>query len=79
MDYTNQTLLMEYVGSAEIPAKLLIDTDFDKETAELFWENILYIINLLLDQGMIHGGLSAYNILCREDQFYKSTFRKLLA
>jgi RIO kinase 1 len=56
-------ILMDYIGDAQANAPTLHDADLPaKEAPELFKE-VLRNIELMVRHGMIHGDLSAYNIL----------------
>lgn len=59
----NHTILMEYVGDANGPAHTLIDTTLTAAEAPALFDKILDNIELMLAHHMVHGDLSAYNIL----------------
>src|SRR5579885_3392473 len=56
-------VLMEYIGDFEQPAPRLSDVTLEPEEVEGHFAGILRNIELALEQGRIHGDLSAYNIL----------------
>ncbi|MCU0498620.1 MAG: hypothetical protein MUF87_14815 [Anaerolineae bacterium] len=56
-------ILMEYIGDADMPAPLLQDVTLGTEEAPRLFAQALYNVELLLRHGLIHGDLSAYNIL----------------
>jgi len=56
-------ILMAYVGDEFSAAPTLNTVDLERAEAESLFERVLYNIELMLRQGMIHGDLSAYNML----------------
>ncbi|MCB0034306.1 MAG: hypothetical protein KDE51_09815 [Anaerolineales bacterium] len=63
ISHRNHTILMEYVGNAAGPAHTLIDTTLTAEEAPLLFDKAMDNIELMLAHHMVHGDLSAYNIL----------------
>ena len=58
-----KAILMDYLGDETFPAPLLNEVTLElAETAPLF-ERILHNLHLLLAGGLVHGDLSAYNVL----------------
>lgn len=63
MAWTENAILMSYVGNGQMAAPPLVDVQLEPdEAAELFAE-VLRNIELMLSHDVIHGDLSAYNIL----------------
>jgi RIO kinase 1 len=59
----DNTILMAYVGAAGQPAPVLHGVRLpERETAALF-DEVLRNVELMLRMGMVHGDLSAFNIL----------------
>ncbi len=56
-------ILMDYVGDRENPAPPLKTVSLDVDEAKSLFARVLRNVNLMLDQGRIHGDLSSYNIL----------------
>jgi len=56
-------ILMAYVGDRSRPAPVLHGIALDRREAEGLCDEVLRNIELMLAHGMIHGDLSAYNIL----------------
>lgn len=56
-------ILMSYQGTAQMPAPTLIEVSLDRDEAEALLQEVLRSIEIMLQQGFIHGDLSAYNIL----------------
>jgi RIO kinase 1 len=56
-------ILMEFIGQAEGPAPLLKDVDFAPGEAEALLERLLDNVQLWLAYNVVHGDLSAYNVL----------------
>lgn len=60
---TDNAILMEYVGDAQRAAPMLSEVALGPREARELWEVVLRNMHLLLQQGLVHGDLSAYNIL----------------
>jgi len=60
---SENAILMSYYGSAEVAAPLLSEIRLEPDEAEPLFEEALRNIELMLQHGLIHGDLSAYNIL----------------
>jgi RIO kinase 1 len=56
-------ILMTYFGDERRAAPTLSEIRLPKDQAELLFQEVLRNIELLLEHGLIHGDLSAYNIL----------------
>ncbi|MCA9883206.1 MAG: hypothetical protein KC615_02370 [Anaerolineae bacterium] len=56
-------LLMGYVGDGQTAASTLIEIDLEPDEADDLFQEALRNIELMLSMGIIHGDLSAYNIL----------------
>jgi RIO kinase 1 len=56
-------ILMEYIGVAEQRAPALAELRLTKEEAQQAFEAVVRDLEILLECGVIHGDLSAYNIL----------------
>jgi RIO kinase 1 len=56
-------ILMGYQGDAQRPAPTLSEVSLDRAEAECLFNEVLRNIELMLQQGFVHGDLSAYNIL----------------
>lgn len=60
---TDAAILMEYVGDAAGPAPQLQHADLDPEDAQPLFDRVLENVELLLRANVVHGDLSAFNIL----------------
>ncbi len=60
---TEGALLMEFLGDGSQAAPLLNFAEFDRENTEIIFNQILKNIRLWLSLNIVHGDLSAYNIL----------------
>jgi RIO kinase 1 len=60
---SENAILMQYIGDARLAAPTLNEVDLDPEEAKVLFEEVLRNIELLLQRDLIHGDLSAYNIL----------------
>lgn len=56
-------VLMEYIGAEGTPAPTLNSVRIDREEAQPLFDEVMRNVDLMLSLGMIHGDLSAYNIL----------------
>ncbi|MFN8476137.1 MAG: RIO1 family regulatory kinase/ATPase [Anaerolineae bacterium] len=56
-------ILMEYLGEEGIPAPTLHETRLDRDEARDLFERLLHNIDLMLQHGLVHGDLSAFNVL----------------
>ncbi len=60
---TRGAVLMEYLGDLEAPAPRLVATELTRGLAEEMREALLDAVERCLGAGLIHGDLSAYNVL----------------
>jgi RIO kinase 1 len=56
-------ILMEYIGDETTAAPALSEVRLDRDEAVVLFKNVIDNIELMLRHEMIHGDLSAYNIL----------------
>lgn len=61
-------LLMEYVGDGEQPAPTLIEVKLGPEEAKPVFNEVMRNIEVMLQNDLVHGDLSAYNILYWEGE-----------
>lgn len=59
----SNAILMQYLGDADTAAPTLIDVDLDLSEARSLFQRVLHNIEGMLRLGIVHGDLSAYNIL----------------
>jgi RIO kinase 1 len=60
---SENAILMGYIGDAQIAASTLNEVDLKPDEAEPLFQEVLRNIELMLQYNLIHGDLSAYNIL----------------
>ncbi len=65
---SENAILMGYCGDAQIAAPVLNDVGLEHEEVEPLFREVLRNVTLMLQHGLIHGDLSAYNILYWEGQ-----------
>ena len=70
VDFTPNSVLMELIGEGSNLAPRLIDIELTVEEAREAFETVLKHIELFLECGIVHGDLSAYNILWWNNQPY---------
>jgi len=63
-----RAILMPFLGDGEGAAPLLNDVTLDGETARHVLDRLLRNIELMLDQHVVHGDLSPFNILFHEQR-----------
>lgn len=61
-------ILMSYHGSDSMPAPLLSEVSMERNEAEELYQEVIRNVTLLLEHGLVHGDLSAYNILYWEGE-----------
>jgi RIO kinase 1 len=61
-------ILMEYIGDADGAAPMLVHTRLSSEATARAFEAVINDVRTLLDCELIHGDLSAYNILYHQDR-----------
>jgi RIO kinase 1 len=59
----DNAILMEYIGDEQTAAPALNEITLEKSEARFLFEKVLHNIELMLQHNIIHGDLSAYNIL----------------
>lgn len=59
----NMALIMDYIGDAAMAAPTLQEVNLDGTEARYLFERTVHNIELMLANGIVHGDLSAYNIL----------------
>ncbi len=74
----HNTILMEFAGSEMQAAPSLHETTLPPGSAADLFERILQNIRLMLANGVIHGDLSAYNILYWEGKPYLIDFPQVV-
>jgi len=60
---SENAVLMSYHGDAQIAAPTLNTVSLERDEAERLFREVMRNVELMLQQGLIHGDLSAYNIL----------------
>lgn len=60
---SENAVLMEFIGDAFVAAPALNEIDLGKSEADSLFREVMRNIELMLQQELIHGDLSAYNIL----------------
>ena len=65
---SENAILMDFVGNDQIAAPTLNEITLDARLAETLFREVLHNIELMLEHQLIHGDLSAYNILFWDDK-----------
>lgn len=66
VDHAPAAVLMEFVGDEQGAAPMLAQCRLEKAAAERTWALLLRDVEILLSCGLVHGDLSAYNVLVHE-------------
>lgn len=59
----NNAILMRYIGDEDIAAPALQDVYLNQVEARRIYKRALYNVEIMLDHKLIHGDLSAFNVL----------------
>lgn len=65
--HAGNTILMAYIGDEDLPAPPLSDVTLKAAEAQTFFDLAMENVALMLDNHVVHGDLSAYNILMWQD------------
>ncbi|MDE3090372.1 MAG: hypothetical protein KGJ80_13405 [Chloroflexota bacterium] len=57
------TILMEYLGDADMPAPTLNTVDLPRDEARMLFDRVIHNAELMLRQSCVHADLSAFNLL----------------
>jgi RIO kinase 1 len=59
----NSTILMEYLGEVDTPARTLHSVSLPREAVPPLFDQLMHNVALMLQHGLVHGDLSAFNVL----------------
>jgi RIO kinase 1 len=76
--HQGNTILMEYIGDEYGPAPTLSEVRLPQAEAEPLFLQVMDNVALMLDNHLIHGDLSAYNILYWEGDIYLIDFPQMV-
>jgi RIO kinase 1 len=65
-DWSGNAILMEYVGDGPAPAPQLADVTLPRDEAPRLFARVLRSVEICLACDVVHGDLSAFNILYRD-------------
>ncbi|MEM7029985.1 MAG: RIO1 family regulatory kinase/ATPase [Chloroflexota bacterium] len=74
----SNAILMDYIGDEYEAAKTLNHIRLDEDEAQALFKEVQRNIELMLDHGLIHGDLSAYNILYWEGEITLIDFPQIV-
>lgn len=63
LDRAPDAVLMEFLGTDEGPAPPLAQVRLTPEEASVAWDRLIDDVEIMLRCGLVHGDLSAYNVL----------------
>ena len=61
--HRGNTVLMEFIGDRQLTAPTLSEVNIEKDEARPLFNRVMKNVGLMLENNLIHGDLSAYNIL----------------
>lgn len=76
--HQGNTILMAYIGDEYGPAPTLSEVRLPQDEAEQLFQRVMDNVALMLDNHLIHGDLSAYNILYWEGDIYLIDFPQMV-
>src|SRR5258708_4753670 len=79
VSHGNNTILMEYLGEAELPAPALQAVRLEPREARPLFERLMRNVELMLANRRIHGDLSAFNVLYWEGDIRLIDFPQAVA
>lgn len=71
-------LLMEYLGDEDMPARTLSEVRISKEEVQPLFNEVMRNMDIMLQHGIVHGDLSAYNIMYWEGKIYIIDFPQVV-
>ena len=60
---SENAILMSYIGDDQLPAPILQSVSLARDEAEALFAEVLRNVELMLNHNLVHGDLSAFNIL----------------
>lgn len=76
--HQGNTILMAYIGDAYGPAPTLSEVRLPQDEAEPLFQRVMDNVALMLDNHLVHGDLSAYNILYWEGELFLIDFPQMV-
>ncbi|MGJ3238572.1 MAG: RIO1 family regulatory kinase/ATPase [Anaerolineae bacterium] len=75
---SENAILMRYIGDEHAPAPTLNEVQIPQDEVEPLFKELMRNIDLMLQHGIIHGDLSAYNILYWEGELVLIDFPQVV-
>jgi RIO kinase 1 len=72
-------ILMSYIGDEAVGAPTLNTVSLDPEEARQLFERLLHNVEIMLAHGIVHGDLSAYNVLYWEGEITLIDFPQVVS
>lgn len=69
-DFNNNSIVMEYLGDASLPAPLLKDVNLNEKQLNEVFTQIIDSIKTFYKCGIVHGDLSEFNVLWWQNKPY---------
>ena len=78
IETTSNAILMEYIGDENLAAPTLSQVKLHESEIEPIFKEVMRNIHLMLQMGIVHGDLSAYNILYWEGEIVLIDFPQVV-
>ena len=75
---SENAILMDYCGDENLAAPTLSEIRLDPDEARITWHEVMRNVELMLKIGIVHGDLSAYNILIWEGEITLIDFPQIV-
>jgi len=72
--HTGGAIVMEWIGDADGPAPMLKEADLARDDAQMLFEGLMAEVELWLACNIVHGDLSAYNVLYHDGRLVAIDF-----
>src|SRR5690606_25762229 len=67
---SENALLMTYLGDEDMPARTLSEMRIQPDEVQPLFNEVMRNVHIMLNKGIVHGDLSAYNIMYWEGKIY---------
>lgn len=74
----NNAILMDYIGWDDLPAPTLNSVTLEPNEVQTIFDRVVYNVEIMLANHLVHGDLSAYNILYKEGKIWLIDFPQVV-
>jgi RIO kinase 1 len=78
-EMAHNAILMGYLGDLTMPAPALNEVVLDRDEAGHIFSRLMHNLDILLTHGLVHGDLSAYNVLYWEGDIFLIDFPQVVS